>query len=202
MRPGSYLVRSHVHPRQEERFVVLEGRFGYQIGDHEGVGRPGETLACPVAVPDSQRNPAMGDAHPLRAPPGAHVGRDLLQDLLRAQSRWQALGEGDMNLLQTAVLLQEVGDFILPAVPSPALQGPLFGALAAIGHRRGYRPRYPRYALPTRPRDATGGLARRRTRPGVTERAPAPAATLKSRSVVYRHDDARCSRASGVRCRA
>jgi quercetin dioxygenase-like cupin family protein len=46
MRPRSYLVRSHVHPRQEERFVVLEGRFGYQIGDHEGVGRPGETLVC------------------------------------------------------------------------------------------------------------------------------------------------------------
>jgi hypothetical protein len=80
-------VRSHVHPRQEERFVVLEGRFVYQIGDHEGVGRPGETLACPVAVPDSQRNPAMGDAHPLRAPPGARVGRDLLQDERRRLQR-------------------------------------------------------------------------------------------------------------------
>jgi mannose-6-phosphate isomerase-like protein (cupin superfamily) len=60
LQPGSYVVRPHIHARQEERFVVLEGSFGYRIGDREGVGRPGETLVCPVAVPHSQRNAGDG----------------------------------------------------------------------------------------------------------------------------------------------
>src|SRR5437773_11557414 len=58
--PGSYVVRSHLHPSQEESFVVLEGAYGYRIGDTTGTGRPGETLVCPVGVPHSQWNAGPG----------------------------------------------------------------------------------------------------------------------------------------------
>src|SRR5438477_7724801 len=47
---GSYVMRSHVHPHQEERFVVLEGRYGWRIGGRTGVAGPGETLVCPIGV--------------------------------------------------------------------------------------------------------------------------------------------------------
>ena len=30
--PGSYVVRSHLHPSQEESFVILEGTYGFRIG--------------------------------------------------------------------------------------------------------------------------------------------------------------------------
>ena len=56
---------------------------------------------------------------------------------------------GDINLLQGAVLLQDVGDFIRPASPPIVVQNVVFPVLAAIGRARGYRARYARYALPT-----------------------------------------------------
>jgi hypothetical protein len=56
--------------------------------------------------------------------------------------------EGDIGLLQGAVLLQVVGDFIRPATPPIWLQNVLFSVLAAVGKTRGYHARYARYALP------------------------------------------------------
>ncbi|MDQ2944326.1 MAG: cupin domain-containing protein, partial [Candidatus Dormibacteraeota bacterium] len=57
--------------------------------------------------------------------------------------------KGDINLLQGAVLLQEVGDFIRPASPPIAVQKAVLPVLAALGWMRGYRARYRKYALPT-----------------------------------------------------
>ncbi len=54
----------------------------------------------------------------------------------------------DMTLLQASVLLPVVGDFIRPTEPPLFVQGRLFAALAPIARRRGYRARYPQYALP------------------------------------------------------
>ena len=58
--PVGYTVREHVHPNQEEQFVVLEGEFGWKIGDEEGVAQVGERLVCPVGVPHSQWNAGDG----------------------------------------------------------------------------------------------------------------------------------------------
>src|SRR5205085_6299991 len=58
--PGSYMVRSHLHPSQEERFVVLEGDYGYSIGKSTGVAHPGETLVCPIGVAHKQWNAGPG----------------------------------------------------------------------------------------------------------------------------------------------
>ena len=42
---GPYVVRSHLHPSQEERFVVLEGRYGYRIGNRTGHDLSGGAVA-------------------------------------------------------------------------------------------------------------------------------------------------------------
>jgi hypothetical protein len=55
---------------------------------------------------------------------------------------------GDFPVLQAAVLLQEVGDFIRPASPPLVTQGLIFAPLAVLGTWLGYRARYPRYRLP------------------------------------------------------
>jgi uncharacterized RmlC-like cupin family protein len=54
VQPGSYVVKSHIHPLQEESFVVLEGSYGWRIGKETGVAGPGTTLVCPPGVPHSQ----------------------------------------------------------------------------------------------------------------------------------------------------
>jgi mannose-6-phosphate isomerase-like protein (cupin superfamily) len=149
MQPGSYVVKSHIHPIQEERFVVLEGRFGWEIGKERGVAEPGETLACPVRVPHSQWNAGDGPLRIYYEHRPALTSAEIFFETYFGLSRDGKLSEkGDMKLLQGAVLLAEVGDFIRPAQPPVPVQNALFPLLAWLGRRRGYRARYPQYALP------------------------------------------------------
>ena len=150
MQPGSYVVRSHVHPLQEERFVVLEGRFGWKIGKESGVAEQGETLVCPVNVPHSQWNAGHGPMRMLYEHRPALRSAEIFFETYFGLSRDGKLTrKGDIKVLQAAVLLQEVGDFIRPTSPPLFMQDALFRPLAALGRRRGYRARYPQYALPS-----------------------------------------------------
>lgn len=148
VQPGRYVVRSHIHPRQEERFVVLEGRYGWRIGNEAGVAGPGETLVCPVGVPHSQWN--AGDT-PMRIyyeHRPALVSAEVFFETQFGLSREGKLtASGDIRLLQAAVLVAEVGDFIRPASPPVWVQDLVFPPLRVLGRWLGYRARYPRYAV-------------------------------------------------------
>jgi quercetin dioxygenase-like cupin family protein len=150
VKPGRYVVRAHIHPTQEESFVVLAGAYGYQIGDRKGVARPGETLVCPVGVSHSQWNAGVTDMHIYYEHRPALTSAEVFFETQFGLSRDGKLSaRGDINLLQGAVLLQEVGDFIRPSSPPIVVQDTLFPVLAAIGRMRGYQARYEKYALPT-----------------------------------------------------
>jgi quercetin dioxygenase-like cupin family protein len=150
VKPGPYVVRAHIHPRQEESFVVLAGAYGYRIGERTGVGKPGDTLVCPVGVSHSQWNAGNGILHIYYEHRPALTSAEIFFETQFGLSRDGKLSpNGDINLLQAAVLLQEVGDFIRPPSPPITVQKTLFPVLAALGRMRGYRARYPRYALPT-----------------------------------------------------
>jgi quercetin dioxygenase-like cupin family protein len=150
MKPGPYIVRAHIHPSQEESFVVLEGAYGYQIGNRRGVGQPGETLVCPVGVSHSQWNAGNGVLRVYYEHRPALTSAEIFFETQFGLSREGKLSPtGEIKLLQGAVLLQEVGDFIRPSSPPIALQNMLFPVLAALGRTRGYRARYQKYALPT-----------------------------------------------------
>jgi quercetin dioxygenase-like cupin family protein len=150
VKPSSYVVRSHIHPSQEESFVVLEGTYGYKIGDRTGVAHPGETLVCPVGVPHSQWNAGDGVLRIYYEHRPALASAEIFFETQFGLSREGKLSpKGDISLLQGTVLLQEVGDFIRPASPPVAVQNALFPVLARLGRMLGYRARYERYALPT-----------------------------------------------------
>src|SRR4051812_26797830 len=149
MEPGDYVVRSHIHPRQEETFVVLEGRWGWRRGSESGVAEVGETVAIPPGVPHRQWNAA--DV-PVRVHqehrPALRAAETFFETYYGLSRDGKLTRKGDVTPLQAAALLPEVGDFIRPSSPPPFLQGPLFGAPAPLARRRGYRARYPEYALP------------------------------------------------------
>jgi len=146
VQPGSYVVRSHVHPNQEERFVVLEGRYGWRIGDRQGVAEPGETLVCPAGVPHSQWN---AGATPMRIyyehRPALTSAEIFFETQFGLSRDGKLASDGNISLLQAAVLVSEVADFIRPASPPRWVQDLAFPVLAAIGRRCGYRARYPQY---------------------------------------------------------
>ena len=145
--PGSYVVRSHLHPSQEESFVVLEGTYGYRIGGRAGTATQGETVVCPVGVAHSQWNAGSGVMRILYEHRPALESAELFFETYFGLSRERMLlPSGDMRLLQAAVLLTAVADFVRIASPPRIVQDVAFPVLAAIGRARGLRARYPRFA--------------------------------------------------------
>jgi len=53
--PGG-AITEHVHPRQEERFTILEGEAHFTLNGEDRVVGPGETLVVPVGVRHSESN--------------------------------------------------------------------------------------------------------------------------------------------------
>jgi hypothetical protein len=129
--------------------VVLEGRYGWKIGGKSGVAGAGETLVCPIGVPHSQWN--AGDA-PMRIyyehRPALTASEVFFETQFGLSREGKLSPTGDIFLLQAAVLLGEVSDFILPESPPRWVQGLVFPPAAVIGRLLGYRARYPRYAAP------------------------------------------------------
>jgi mannose-6-phosphate isomerase-like protein (cupin superfamily) len=147
VQPGSYIVRSHIHPNQEERFVVLEGRYGWAIGAERGVAGPGETLVCPKGVAHSQWNAGTAPMRIYYEHRPALTSAEIFFETQFGLSREGKLTPtGDIRLLQAAVLVAEVGDFIRPASPPRWVQDLAFPPLGVIGRLLGYRARYARYA--------------------------------------------------------
>lgn len=149
VQPGKYVVRSHIHLDQEERFVVLEGKYGWCIGDKSGIAGPGETLVAPPGVPHHQWN--AGDT-PLRI---YYEHRPALESTeIFFETQFGLSNEGklkkkdsDFPLLQGAVLLDVVSDFIRPSSPPVWVQKLAFPILSRVGRMMGLRARYERYRL-------------------------------------------------------
>jgi quercetin dioxygenase-like cupin family protein len=52
-RPGGFFTQAHVHPLQDERHEVIEGRFWMRTGSLERLFGPGETVETPAGVEHS-----------------------------------------------------------------------------------------------------------------------------------------------------
>jgi quercetin dioxygenase-like cupin family protein len=48
--PGGFVAAAHVHPSQEERFQVLRGSVGFQVGREKHVAGPGARLTVPAGT--------------------------------------------------------------------------------------------------------------------------------------------------------
>ena len=148
LRPGGFAVgkADHVHPRQEERFEVREGRLGVRIDGDEWTATPGTRFAVLPETPHTVWNDGTETMH---AVVEIRPALDIATFFETAYGLARDGETNDMGLprpLQLAVLADEFRDEIRLA----ALPGPLYraaaAALAPVGRLAGYRARYPRYA--------------------------------------------------------
>jgi quercetin dioxygenase-like cupin family protein len=58
--PGG-VITEHIHPHQEERFIITAGEARFTVGGKELTARAGETIIVPVGVRHSEGNPGPGD---------------------------------------------------------------------------------------------------------------------------------------------
>jgi len=60
--PGG-VITEHIHPRQEERFIITAGEARFTLDGEERVAGAGETIIVPPGVRHSEGNPGPGEVH-------------------------------------------------------------------------------------------------------------------------------------------
>lgn len=58
--PGG-VITEHVHPHQEERFIITAGEAHFTLDGEERVARAGETIVVPAGVRHSEGNPGSAE---------------------------------------------------------------------------------------------------------------------------------------------
>ena len=150
---GKGAAPAHFHPRFTERFEILAGNARFRLGRDERDARPGDVLVFPAGAP--HLHPWSASAEELHVQqtitparpdlPGLESSGDALVTLFGLARDGRVDKRGFPNLLQLAVLVHSTmpGTY-LAGIPIP-VQELVFGGLAAIGRRAGYRASYPRY---------------------------------------------------------
>jgi len=152
MPPGHYVIDSHFHPKQEERFEVEAGRVAIMVGGALRYLGPGEDVVVPVGVLHSYWNAGGEPLQILYEHRPALISAEVFFQTYFGLSRDGKLSStGVMNIFQAAVLIEDVGDFIRPPNPYPPLQDVLFKPVAQLGRALGYRPWYPQYLIASGP---------------------------------------------------
>lgn len=125
-RPPPY----HCHPRQDERFQILEGALQFNLGGETRMVGAGEELAVPRNVYHHAHNPLDAPALVVWETRPALRSAELYR-LLYAATR----GRPKPPLAEAAAILREFDDELRLARPPRWLQRFVFGCLAPLGRR-------------------------------------------------------------------
>jgi quercetin dioxygenase-like cupin family protein len=77
--PGGRVPNGHVHPGQEERFTIVQGRLRFRIGRRSRVVGPGQTITVPPGVPHHFANAGPTEAFVLVETRPAMQMQELLE---------------------------------------------------------------------------------------------------------------------------
>jgi mannose-6-phosphate isomerase-like protein (cupin superfamily) len=133
----------HMHPAQLERFSVLEGELTVVRDGQKSVAHAGQTVDIAPGVWHDWFNEAPQPAIVrVEVTPGERFAH-MIETLFGLAREGHVNAKGMPDPLQLALLGQEFSDVIVFRRPPPRIQHAVFGALAPIARRRGYRATYP-----------------------------------------------------------
>ena len=160
--PGARVVGEHLHPALDERFVVQEGELTMLRNGQRSVVQAGEAADIEPGVWHDWWNEGEVDALVrVTITPGERFAH-MIETLFGLARAGHVNKRGMPDPLQLALFATEFSDVAVFRKPPAAIQRVLFGALAPIARRRGYRATYPTMSrttlAPRRPRDATPAL--------------------------------------------
>lgn len=140
---GARVVGEHVHPTIVERFTVLEGELTVKRDGQTSVLHEGESATIEPGVWHDWWNGSDRDALVrVEVTPGVRFAH-MIETLFGLARLGHTNGKGLPDPLQLSLFALEFRDVIVFRKPPPAVQRVVFGALAPIARRRGYRATYP-----------------------------------------------------------
>src|SRR6516225_9470557 len=158
---GTRLVGEHMHPALVERFSVREGELTVLLDGRKSVLGAGDQAEIQPGVWHDWWN--EGDRTAIvrvEITPGERFTH-LLETLFGLAREGHVNKRGMPHPLQLALLATEFSDIIVFRKPPTIVQRPLFGIIAPLARRRGYRATYPSLSrttlAPRVPRDTPAG---------------------------------------------
>ena len=140
---GGRVAGEHLHPGMVERFTVLEGELTIKRDKVTSVLREGESAVIEPGSWHDWWNAGDHDARVrVETTPGERFVH-MLETLFGLAQLGHTNSKGIPDPLQLALFGLEFSDVIVFRTPPRAVQRAIFGALAPIARRRGYRATYP-----------------------------------------------------------
>jgi quercetin dioxygenase-like cupin family protein len=140
---GARVVGEHVHPAIVERFTVLEGELTVKRDGKTSILREGQTATIEPGVWHDWWNGSDRDALVrVEVTPGMRFAH-MIETLFGLARLGHTNSKGLPDPLQLSLFALEFSDVIVFRKPPPGVQRVIFGALAPIARRRGYRATYP-----------------------------------------------------------
>jgi quercetin dioxygenase-like cupin family protein len=140
---GARVVGEHRHPSTLERFTTLDGELTVKRDGETTILRAGETSVVEPGVWHDWWNASDRDVLVrVEVTPGERFAL-MIETLFGLARLGHTNAKGMPGHLQLAVFAREFSDEIVLRKPPPSVQRAVFGALAPIAHRRGYRATYP-----------------------------------------------------------
>lgn len=137
------VVGEHRHPAMVERFTVLDGELTLKRDGTTSVLSEGETAVIDPGVWHDWWNASDRNARVrVEVTPGERFVH-MIETLFGLARLGHTNNKGMPHPLQLALFAREFSDVIVFRAPPPTFQRAIFGALAPIAHRRGYRATYP-----------------------------------------------------------
>jgi quercetin dioxygenase-like cupin family protein len=140
--PNGAVAMAHVHPSQEERFEVLEGKLRFQRGKEKIEANVGDVVTIPAGTAHHFENIGDGPARFVTEVRPALQFEQMVETMFALARDGKVNRKGMPNPLQLAVIAREYFDTV--QLPFPPVWMQRFGlALGApIGRLAGYRPTY------------------------------------------------------------
>jgi quercetin dioxygenase-like cupin family protein len=141
--PGGGVSIEHFHPRQEERFEVLEGEITFRVnGEKRRVGS-GEWLVAEPGVRHTFENTGRGVAHHVSEAQPALELQGFIEEAaaLARAGKYTRRGtpKGLGALLEASEMAERYRETVVLTVPPPTIQRILLPPLARLQRRRGSR---------------------------------------------------------------
>jgi mannose-6-phosphate isomerase-like protein (cupin superfamily) len=132
----------HLHPKQEERFEVVEGTMRFRMRSKRVTAGPGDVVVVPAGMPHDFAN--VGDEAALvrvDIRPALKM-EQLFETAVSLAEQGRTMMKGIPRPLDLALFTREFEDEVQKAFPPLWMQRLALAPLAWLAHRRGYDARY------------------------------------------------------------
>jgi quercetin dioxygenase-like cupin family protein len=134
--PGAHVPARHVHPVQEERFTVIEGRMRFRVGRRTILANPGDTIPVPAGTAHWFGNIGAGVSHARVEVRPALRMEELFETAAAIGRAGHFPGTRMPRLSDLALFLNEFQrELAVPDVPAFLVRG-LLAPFAWMGRRR------------------------------------------------------------------